>query len=153
MRQLEEFFVQSAIESACIELLHKVGGVEFLIHMTPSSLPQAWSKTPEPPKRFGQILVFCVAWSFVQLSAKHWPWYSPSKLINWKQRRAPKDDLMESHKKNNMEKCVRCGAETRLYDNCTPVCLACVDVPSAQPESNRDTAGFPNETHLGLTHD
>ena len=34
-----------------------------------------------------------------------------------------------------MAKCNRCGAKTELYDNGTPVCIACVDLKS-DPSSN-----------------
>ena len=34
-----------------------------------------------------------------------------------------------------MAKCHRCGAKTELYDNGTPVCIACVDLKS-DPSSN-----------------
>jgi hypothetical protein len=33
---------------------------------------------------------------------------------------------------SRMAKCIHCGAETRLYNNGVPVCIACVDLPATQ---------------------
>jgi len=51
-----------------------------------------------------------------------------------------------------MASCYRCGGETHLYDNETPVCVACLDAPAARTEPAWDTA-LPNDTHLRLPHD
>lgn len=51
-----------------------------------------------------------------------------------------------------MASCHRCGTETQLYDNETPVCVACADAPAAQTKPTLDTR-FLNEAQLGLPHD
>jgi hypothetical protein len=49
--------------------------------------------------------------------------------------------------------CYRCGAETHLYSNETPICLACVDALPPQTRPTWDAVQLPNNTQLGLPHD
>jgi hypothetical protein len=51
-----------------------------------------------------------------------------------------------------METCSRCGAETHLYDNGVPVCIACANTPT-QIKPNWEITRLPNDTYLGLPRD
>jgi hypothetical protein len=52
-----------------------------------------------------------------------------------------------------MTTCFRCGAETQLSDNETPVCVACMDAPAAQIKPTWDVTRLSNDMQLGLPHD
>jgi hypothetical protein len=52
-----------------------------------------------------------------------------------------------------MATCFRCGAETQLYSNETPVCVACLDTPTAQTRPIWEILRLPNGTQLKIAYD
>jgi hypothetical protein len=52
-----------------------------------------------------------------------------------------------------MATCFRCGAETQLHNNETPVCVACMDTLTTQSTPIWTIMRLPNGTQLKLPHD